>query len=452
MNEGFLPEKFTEINNAFRVISCLSSENTRLNEELEQKQKELEFAQSRVKWFEEQIKLGKQRQFGKKSEANLGIQLNLFDGLETTEEKPNQPKKVITITYTRCYNQGRRIDTSKLPREKMVHDLADAEKVCKCCGKELTKIGEDVSEQLEYIPAKIKVIEHITPKYTCRNCCTIKMAKKEEAPLAKCLAGASLISEVIIKKYEQHLPLYRQSKIFLQEGIDIPANTLGNWIMQAGELLLPLQKALYSELKSTNILQVDETPVTLLSQNKKGYMWAYLSLKKDNRFALFEYNNTRSGEVVNKRLSDYKGFLQNDGYAGYNKVRCQEGVKAVGCWAHCRRHFAEIIKTGVHGKAEEAINYIHNLYEIERLAKGFDYEARKKIRQEKAKPILLVMKRWLEETERIVPPQSAIGKAIDYAKKQWRYLAAYADYGEAEIDNNLVENQIRPFAPEFISC
>jgi len=422
-----------------QTINCLALEKESLEQELAESQK-------RNQWFEEQIKLGKQRQFGKKTEANL-LQLSLlFDGLEEIpEEKPNPPK-VQTITYNRCYSQGRRIDTSKLERERVVHDLTTEEKTCKCCGKELEKIGEDISEQLEYIPASVKVIEHVCPKYTCRLCSTVSMAHKPEVPIAKCLAAASLITEVIISKYDHHLPLYRQAKIFLQDGIDIPANTLGNWIMQAGTLLLPLQKALWQQLDQVNILQADETPVTLLSMKKQGYMWAYHSLVKQNRFILFEYNNSRSGEVVNKRLANYRGYLQSDGYGGYNKIRAKQEVIPIGCWAHCRRHFADVIKICGSGKAQEAINYIHQLYEIERNAKELDFTERRKMRKEQAKPILQDLKLWLEQTEHEVPPQSTIGKAIAYARSQWSYLAAYAEYGEPEIDNNLVENQIRPFA------
>lgn len=428
----------TELLECCQTINFLALEKENLEQNLAE-------AERKIRWFEDQIKLGKQRRFGRKTESNL-VQLTLFDGiLEATEEKPNPPK-VQTITYNRCYNQGRKIDTSKLERERIVHDLTAEEKTCKCCGKDLEKIGEDVSEQLEYIPATVKVIEHVRPKYTCRSCATIKMAEKTEAPIAKCLAGASLITEVIVKKYDQHLPLYRQAKIFLQDGINIPANTLGNWVMQAGSLLLPLQKALWQQLEKTNILQADETPVQLLSLNKKGYMWAYHSLVKENRFILFEYNNTRSGEVVTNRLKNYQGYLQSDGYAGYNKLRQQSGVIAIGCWAHCRRHFADVIKIGGSGKATEAIKYIASLYALEREAKALSCAARKELRQEKAKPILQDIKLWLDQTEFEVPPQSAIGKAIAYAKSQWPYLAAYAEHGEPEIDNNLVENQIRPFA------
>jgi len=285
----------------------------------------LESAQQKLAWYEEQIKLAKQRQFGKKTETSESLQLPLFDTGEEESEIDSQ-KGTETITYTRRKKTtGRKIDKSKLPRERCVHDLSDSEKRCSC-GNQLECIGEDVSEQLEYIPAQIKVIEHIRPKYTCRKCETIKSASKPETPIAKSMATASLLTEVIISKYEHHLPLYRRSKMFLQEGIDIPDNTLGNWVMQSGVILAPLGEALWKELNHVKVLQADETPVKVLDIDKKGYMWGYHSCDPKDRFVIFEYNESRSAKVVDNRLAKYKGILQTDGYQGYNGIRAKKEV------------------------------------------------------------------------------------------------------------------------------
>jgi transposase len=447
-------EDFEALKQSYQKASISIEQLTEKNLHL---QKELETALKKVNWFEEQIKLAKMRAYGKKSETNLQ-QLHLpvsmmFDTPEGEKQyieatSTPQSKEVETITYTRQKSEGRRIDTSKLPRERIVHDLAPEDKYCTCCGKEMEKFGEDVSEQLEYVPAKIKVIEHVCPKYTCRSCNIVNAASKPELPVAKCMAAPSLIANVIINKYANHLPLYRQSKMLLQESIDIPPNTLGNWVMQSGRTLLPLGEALWEQIKLVKNLQVDETPVELLEKKGKGYMWCYHSLQENNRFIVFEYCNTRGQENVNKRLEKYQGILQNDGYAGYNKVRAQEGIVAIGCFAHCRRHFAEVLKIGASGKAAEAVAYIGKLYGIEQEAReqALSYEQRKDLRQEKAKPVLQEFEAWLTQTKQQVPPQSAIGKAINYAVNQWPYLQEYINHGEAEIDNNLVENQIRPFA------
>jgi transposase len=300
---------------------------------------------------------------------------------------------------------------------------------------------------VEYIPEQLKVIEHIRPKYTCRCCETIKTAEKPESPIPKSMAGASLISNVIIKKYDHHLPWYRQSKIFAQSGLDIPANTISNWFMQAGVVLEPLKEGLWRQLKQSKVLQADETPVKILSADMKGYMWVYHSCEEKNRFVLFEYNDSRSGAVVNNTLENYQGILQSDGYSGYNGMRNKQGVIQLGCWAHCRRKFVEVIKlTNKTGKAHEMVGLIGKLYQIEEQARKNQLSpiARQELRQKEARPILEKIHKCLTKAK--PPPQSAIGKAITYALNQWEYLERYVNYGEAEIDNNLVENQIRPFA------
>jgi Transposase and inactivated derivatives len=417
-------------------------ENAKFKQELNQ-------ANERYNYLLEQIKLMNQRQFGKKSEQAKSLpQLEIFFDEEELPAIEAEEEPTETITYTRQKKTvGRRIDTSKLPREQVIHDLSAEEKKCAACGTELEKIGEDTSEQLEYIPAKLKVIEHIRPKYTCRCCETIKSATKPESPLPKSMAGASLITDVIIKKYEHHLPWYRQSKIFAQEGIDIPANTIGNWFMQAGEILEPLEKVLWEQLTKTKVLQADETTVKVLADNIKGYMWAYHSCEPTNRFVLFEYNDSRSGEVVNNTLENYQGLLQSDGYSGYNNLRNKAGVINLGCWAHCRRKFVEVIKlTNKTGKAHEIVSLIAKLYQFEETARTehLTFTARQELRQQKAKPILEKIHDSLTKAK--PPPKSAIYKAITYALNQWDYLIRYLDHGEAEIDNNWVENQIRPFA------
>lgn len=431
--------------------SCCESKNTEyfinLETENSKLKNELEKSKKKVLWYEEQIKLWKERQYGKKSETLHLLQLPLFDEVEAEKESKTE-EELETIKYTRKKKvAGRKIDTSKLVRESRIHDLTEEEKKCFCCGNELQKIGEDKSEQLEYIPAQLKVIEHIRPKYTCKNCETIKAAKKPESPIAKSMAGASLITEIIISKYEHHLPLYRRSKMFLQEGVDLPANTLGNWVMQAGEVLFPLKEALILQLAKIKVLQVDETPLKVLKKDSKSYMWCYQSYGHDNRFVIFEYSDNRKGSVADKMLENYQGILQTDGYTGYNRLRGKTGIINIGCWAHCRRKFAEIVKiTKVTGKAHEVISYIRKLYTIEEDARDLSFAARKKLRQEKAKPILDKMYKWLQRSYTTTPPQSGLGRAIYYAFNQWKYLYEYINHGEAEIDNNWCENQIRPFA------
>ena len=415
-----------------------------LQSELQQVLEVLDQANKKIAWFEEQFKLSRDRQFGRSSEK-LPSQQILFDAMECDEIKTVEEKE--TITYTRSKPKkscGRKLDTSKLPRERVLHDVE--EKICGC-GKALVKIGEDPSEQVELIPAVLKVIEHVTPKYACHTCKKIVQGKKPETVVPKAMAGNSLIADVVVKKYQYHLPLYRQSKLFKQEGLDIPDNTLGHWIMQAGIPLEPLEEALWHQLTKTHVLQADETPVVVLTNESKGYLWVYHGCEPGNRYVMFEYANSRSSQVVNQRLAHYEGILQTDGYSGYNQLSKQEKVIRVGCFAHCRRKYMAIVKTTkTPGKAHEAVRMIDQLYQIETEIRGQPAMERKAARQTRAKPILDKFKTWVDQTILGVPTESALGHALAYTVNQWRYLYEYVNQGEVEIDNNWVENQIRPFA------
>ena len=431
------------------VVTQLQAEN----EALKEQNKKLN---AKITWFEEQIKLSRLRKFGKQSEQTHALQtvLNLFDDNESDEVKetikPIDSKRE-QVTYTRAArntkNIGRKIDTTHLPREQIIHDLLDSEKQCPY-GHPLTKIGEDKSEQLELIPEQIKVIEHITPKYTCRCCQTIKSAKKEiESPIQKCMAGASLITDVIIKKYDHHLPLYRQSKIYLQNGIDIPDNTLGNWVMGAADVLFPLKKAFWEQVIRSNYIQADETPVKILYPDKKGYMWAYHSLDPKNRFIVFEFDVTRTGAVPENRLKDFKGILQTDGYGAYTKLGKQECITHLGCWDHARRKFVAAIKVSGNnctGVSAQLLALINSLYDIEREIKEKSTDERYQVRQEKSKPILDAIFKKAKNLKAL--SKSTLGDALTYLKNNECYLTRYINDGRAQISNILTENQIRPFA------
>lgn len=415
-----------------------------------------EAALQKIHWFEEQLKLSRSRQFNKSSEKLSGLQSELIFNADEGLTESTPATDVQETTETSCYTRrkkknGRNIDTSKLPRRQEIHDLAPAQKMCCDCGSELHKVRDEVTEQIEIIPKQLYVVEHIHPQYACRHCVTMTAAEKAVAPIPKSMAGASLITEIIISKYEHHLPLYRQSQIFCGLGSAIPDNTLGNWVMQAGEGLLKLEEALQQEIIQTSYLQVDETPVKLLAPEKQAYMWVFYSPLAPNKLIRFRFDVSRSGKIADEELKNFQGLLQNDAYSGYNGAREQPGIIPLGCLAHARRRFTEVVKISAlksQGKAQEALTYFAKLYQLEEQARQatLDFAARKRRRQLEAIPILNQFKQWLLTTQQQVPPESAIGKAIDYTLKQWPYLIRYVDYGEAEIDNNWIENQIRPFA------
>lgn len=418
--------------NAYRVaytacekITVLQTENARLIEE--------------NKRLQELLKLAQQNRFGKKSE---------------TGELPASPETVETITvaaHTRKKKtQGRLIDLSALPRHIVYHDLPENQKSCACCQNPLKPMGTDVSEQLEVIPQRLYVEEHVRYKYACPHCETVVMSPKEPAPIPKALAGGSLLTEVIINKYQYHLPLYRQSKIFASHQAIIPDNTLGNWVMKVGDALMPLYEAFWEALLSSGYLQVDETPIKVLNPNKKGYLWVYYAPHLGKGLIAFEFDLTRKGSVAEERLSPYNGLLQTDGYNGYQKLRQRDGIEGLGCLTHARRKFAEVVKISKNkeGIAAQAIERLAPLYVLEARMRDnkYSFQARKHLRQKIAYPILQNFKRWLKQTAPRVPPKSALGEAIQYTFNQWPYLIKYCRHGMAEIDTNWVENKIRDIA------
>lgn len=401
-------------------------------------------------WLEEQLKLNKQRLYGRSSEVTDALQLALFDEAEC-EPLPSADDDTgnerILVTQQRAKkHRGRKIDTSRLPRERCVHDLPADEKICGC-GCVMEKIGEDVTEQIDYIPAVFKIIEHVTPKYVCRPCNQIKAASKpESSPIPKSMATAGLIAEVIIEKYEHHLPLYRQEKIFLQYGAEIPANTLGNWVMQGAEVLSPLGDILFNQINKISVLQADETPVKVLKPDKQGYFWGFHSCDPGNRFIVFEFSLSRAARVANQRLKNFQGTLQTDGYSGYNELRRRTGIIAIGCWDHARRKFVEVIKVSHsdQGMAGKLLALINRLYEVERSAKELSAQQRRQLRQEHSRSVLDEIYALAVTVN--APPKSGLGGAITYLLNNRIYLCEYVNHGEAEMTNCWIENQIRPFA------
>ncbi len=416
-------------------VRILSEENNELKKQVE--------------WFKQQFKLASQRQFGRSSETAESMNLSMFDEAMSSDKSSGEDElnQSETITYNRKKKSvGRQFDVSKFPKEQKIYDLAESEKTCKC-GLPLEEAGKDMSFQVDYIPETFKVIEHIALKYCCRPCDIIKSAKKPESAIAKCMATPGFVAEVITKKYEQHLPLYRQSKIFAHQGADIPDNTLGNWVMRAAEALFPLHDASKNQIPHVHMIQADETKIKTIKPNKEGYFWGYHSCDPGNRFILFEYSPSRAALVPNTMLKEFSGILQTDGYSGYNDLRAKSSVINLGCWDHARRKFTDVIKVAdktKQGKASQLLLLINQLYDVERHTKEWAFADRKDYRQEMAKPVLdLIYEAALNIN---APPKSLLGVAITYLSNQRPFLIKYIDHGEAPISNIWIENQIRPFA------
>lgn len=391
---------------------------------------------SQLNWLTEQFKQLKSKHYAKSSEKQSVLQLGFFDENETELGTETQEDETEEITYTRKKKSNRpntNIDTSQLPREKHYIDLSDDEKQCDC-GQCMKPCGEQSKEELVFIPGVLKVIKHIRIKYACDDCDRLKMPQVVELPMLKSKASASLLSDIILNKYRYHLPFYRQSKMLKNHGIDIPDNTLAGWVMRSAEALEPLREAFWQQLATVTVLQADETPVKVLNPEKKGYMWLYHCYLPGKKFILFDFNLSRSSEVVNKRLKDFKGLLQTDGYSGYCTQRARPDVITLGCWDHCHRKFSDVVKAAGNnkeGKAGPVLEKIAKLYRIEQEIKDLPHDERKRIRRKKSKPKVDDIKNFVDKIN--TPPKSLLGIGVTYCHNQWSELIRYIDHGEAEI-------------------
>lgn len=407
----------------------------------------------RYEYLLEQFKLSRQRHFSSSSERSQQLCLQ-FDEAEAAEpEALPVEENTITVTYTRAKPKRRPLPP-ELPREVIEYDVPEVEKIC-ACGCQKARIGEEISEQLEIIPAQLKVIAHVRPKYACNRCDEdVIIAPMPALFLPKSMASPSLIAHTIVSKYQNHLPLYRQEKIWQELGIELPRNTVCGWLMAAAERCMPMREALIRSLKESNYIQADETPVQVLGEQGRkntqtSYMWVYSSLKPDKKLILFDYQETRQALWPKELLCGFKGYLQTDGYKGYDWVEDNPDIIHLGCMAHARRPFTELVKLAkTTGKSHQAVAYFQKLYAIEKSAREKKYSAQQRyeLRLEQSKPILDNLFLWLEHSLKNAYPQSKLANALNYMHQRWQQLNNFLLNGSLEIDNNGAENQIRPFA------
>ncbi len=427
-------------------------------EQLEDYKKKYEQLKDYKKKYEqlvEALRLAKQERFAPSSEKNI-FQTDFFDepGTELPEAVKEQLAEEVEVqSHKRKKHPIRTPLPEFLPREIILHDLKDEEKICHC-GEHLVRIGEEISEQLKYIPAKISVIQHVRPKYACKPCEeNVKIAPMPLLLLPKSIATPELVANTIITKYCDHIPLYRQESIWSRIGVEIPRSSLCGWILKTSELCEPLVKWLQKLIIAYDYAQADETTVQVLNEKgrentAKSYMWCYRG-GGEKICVVYEYQETRAGAHAKKFLTDFKGYLQSDAYSGYLWANDEKKIIRVGCHAHARRPFAELAKLSkTPGLAVEALKFYRKLYAIEKEARenNFSLERRHEIRKEKSVPILEAFKQWLDHHLLKTSDQGKIGKAIRYCLTNWNELTNYLKDGRIEIDNNLIENAIRPFA------
>jgi transposase len=354
---------------------------------------------------------------------------------------------------------GRRKLPDHLPRIPIEHDLEEADKPCPCCGELRHKIGQQITEQLEHIPADLVVLQHIRIKYACKHCnsgaCTqcdgqahIDIADKPIQPIERGLAGPGLLAHVVTCKLADHLPLYRIQQIFARQQVDISRSTLCGWMKAAAEVVQPLYDLMCQRVRQAEVIHTDDTTVPVMDEEhcRTGRLWTYLS-NELHRYTVYHYTPTRKGDGPLAWLGDWKGYLQADAYAGYDAVYAK-GVKEVACWAHCRRYFFEA-KESDSIRSAQMLGLIQQLYAVEKAAEFKTAAQRAALRMELAKPILDRIKSWLDasgSSGTVVLPRSPIGQAITYALNQWPALCIYLSDGRLKIDNNAAERALRRVA------
>ena len=352
--------------------------------------------------------------------AAIEIELAQLSVVDATAQTKKQPKRAPL--------------PAELPRTLIHHE---PEKNLCNCGCQLKRVGEDVSEKLDYVPGEFTVERHIRGKWACAQCETIIQAPIPAQVIDKGIPTAGLLAQVLVAKYSDHLPLYRQERIFARAGFAIPRSTLAEWVGACGLHLQPLVDALRSTLLEHNVLHADETPVSMLAPGKKkthkAYVWAYRTTPfSDLKAVVYNFTPTRAGEHA-RHLLGYK--------ASFNS-----GITEIGCMAHARRKFYDLHQASQSTLAAQALEYISQLYRVEREAKDLPPDKRHTIRHEKARPIADALYQWMLIHRQKVPDGSGTARALDYSLKRWTALTRYLDDGAVPIDNNWMENQIRPWA------
>lgn len=451
----------------FSIISTMKKTNNQLPTDVKVLQDLLLKAQllliekeAEINTLLEALRLSRAQRFSASSEKQSPQQGELFDeaeqivSSETDDECVEESNNEDKITPSTPKKRGRSPLPAHLPRVDVIYDLDEADKFCPHDGQPLHKIGEEVSEQLEIIPATIQVIRSIRFKYGCR-CCeqgvhTASMAKQA---FPKSNATEGTLAYIAVSKYQDALPLYRLESIFKRAQVHIPRNTMANWMIKlGGEIFTPLINLFRDRLLEQPLIHYDETTYQVLNEEgksaqSKSYMWVGLAGEQGKRVVLFDYSPTRAGTVPISLLDDFSGYLVTDDYAGYNAVCTENGITRIACWAHARRKFTDALKAQKtkSGKAQMAVNYIAKLYRIEKECADLSNEARLLVRQKESSIIINEMRIWLEKSLLQSPKGSVLGKALHYLNNNWSRLIAFLTDGMVPLDNNVAENAIRPF-------
>jgi len=449
------PQDSAQLQARLAAITALLEERTSTVEQL---RAERDTANAEVEKLRVMIRQLLRAQYGRRSETLDPDQLQL--GLEEVEQslgtaQAPAPAATQTPAARQPAQRNRGALPPHLPRYEVIVDIGD--KSCPCCGGPLHVIGEDISEMLDVVPAQYRVKVIRRPRYGCRGCeSAVVQAPAPERPLTGGIATEAVLAQVLVAKYSEHLPLYRQAQIFARNGIDLDRSTLANWVGRACWWLRPLAALLLGTILSSPKIFADDTPVPVLDpgrgRTKTGRLWAYA---RDDRAwrgpeppaVAYVYSENRQGAHPRNHLAEFTGILQVDGYTGFDRLagdRPKDTVKLAFCWAHVRRKFYDFHQATASPIAAEALRRIAELYAIEACIRGRPSDERRRIRQTQTKPLVEGMKTWLEAELGRISAKSALAGAIRYALRHWQGLGLFLEDGRVETDTNTVERTIRP--------
>jgi len=427
-----------------RMVRGLAAERTALSE-----------AQAEIERLRLIVQKLQRSQFGRRAERLDDDQLQLgFEDLsaDIARAEATLPPVAVKSPATRSQTDRPSLP-AHLPREEMRLDIEH--RACPCCGGPLHAIGETVSEMLDHVPARLRIIRICRPRYGCRACGTIHQAHAPERPIAKGLASPGLLAHVLVSKYCDHLPLYRQSQIFARQGVELDRSTLANWVGGAVWWLEPLQARLAEHVVASHTVFADDTPIPVLDPGrgraKTGRLWVYARDDRpwngpDPPAAVYLYSPDRRSERPVAHLARFRGVVQVDGYPGFERLRDGGDIELAACWAHARRKLYEVHEATGSPVAAEALKRIAELYAIEATIRGQTVQQRQRVRQSKSLPLVGALKTWLEVELKRIPPRGGLADAIRYALIRWSALGLFLHDGRVELDNNTVERAIRPIA------
>ena len=410
----------------------------------------VETQQRRLEQLEHYVAQLLRARYGPRSEKVDPAQLALFDpnAAEPAAESWPQPEPLDTVVRAHRRRGKRQPLPAELPRERVEHDLTEEEKCCPACGQQRERIGCQTSEQLEFVPASLYVVEHVRWKYACRGCQEhVAIARPAAKPIERGIPGPGLLAQLIVSKYGDHLPLYRLEDVFARHGVELARSTLCRWARLAADRLAPLYQLMVAEVRRSQVIHTDDTPVPVLDaelpHTRTGRFWVYVG-DTTHPYSVYDYTPSRKRDGPAEFLAGYSGYLAADAFSGYDGIYVSGTVKQVLCSAHARRKFYEA--RTAQPAAHQALAFIRRLYDIEREANGCSVERRLKLRRARSLPILDQLHVWLATTEPTVLPKSPLGQAIGYVLPRWDGFTRYCEDGRLAIDNNLSERTLRPCA------